>query len=169
LSLNIVWGDFGAGEALSGDQPIAPEADGPWAPRYEQSFPGPADQLMVKDNVTGLIWQGCPAGLSGSGCLIGTILTKTRDDAQTYCNGLNWGGQATGWRLPEIKELSSIVESRNYSPAIDTTAFPASSDVFWSSSPAAFNTVYAYDVDFSNGHVSFNVKTGGYNVRCVRG
>jgi len=138
--------------------------------RFERTFPGPADQPMVKDNVTGLTWQGCPAGLSGSDCLTGTISLKTWADATGYCTGLAWGGQSTGWRLPYVKELSSLVDRRKYLPAIDTTAFPNTpSNSFWSLSSDASYTSYAWTVTFNTGDVNSDSKTSHNDVRCVRG
>ncbi len=41
----------------------------------------------------------------------------------------------TDWRLPNIKELASLVEMACIGPAIDTVAFPDVTGSFWSSSP----------------------------------
>jgi hypothetical protein len=137
--------------------------------RFSRTEPvGGSGQYVVQDKITGYIWQGCPAGLTGANCDTGTIITKTWADAQTYCNGLNWGGEATGWRLPDIKELSSIVESRKSSPSMDTTAFPATpSNNFWSSSSHARNSSNAWYVIFNYGFVDVYSKSSPNDVRCV--
>jgi hypothetical protein len=56
----------------------------------------------VTDNLTGLVWQQAvppnPCGVDGSS-LDGPGLCG-QADANKYCQGLNLGGYATGWRLP---------------------------------------------------------------------
>lgn len=87
--------------------------------------------------------------------------------ATTYCQNLNLGG--TGWRLPRVKELQSLVDVSRYGPAIDTTAFPGTpSNWFWSSSPVAVTTSLAWVVVFSNGFTSTGNLASTSQVRCVR-
>jgi hypothetical protein len=127
-------------------------------------------QPVVADNTTGLIWQGCAAGLSGSSCGTGSAAKYTWQNALKYCEGLNWGG-STDWRLPDSFELQSIVDYGRTSPSIDTTAFPATpGNSFWSSSSFAGDTAYAWRVYFVFGYVFVNNdKTNTFGVRCVRG
>ena len=87
--------------------------------------------------------------------------------AKAYCAGLNLGG--TGWRLPTIKELQTIVDDSQTNPSIDTTAFPSTpADVFWSSSPLAGSSSYAWYVYFYLGYTDYGDVFGAVNVRCVR-
>ena len=51
----------------------------------------------VTDNRTGLIWQQGEPG------------AMTWNSALTYCEGLSLAG-STDWRLPNIKELESLVD-----------------------------------------------------------
>ena len=89
--------------------------------------------------------------------------------AKAYCAGLNLGG--TGWRLPTIKELQTIVDDSQTNPSIDTTAFPSTpADWFWSSSPLAGSSSSAWAVDIGNGYadnLNLAVPASGL-VRCVR-
>jgi len=116
---------------------------------------------VVKDNVTGLEWQQATA--PG---------TYTWQQAIDYCNNLSLGGK-DDWRLPTIKELSTLVDSSipYPGPTINTSYFPntVASD-YWSSTTLADNTSYAWDVYFYSGHVYYYDKAlnGGY-VRAVRG
>lgn len=111
---------------------------------------------IVTDTATGLEWQQTHAAS-----------TMTWSDAVAYCQNLNLGG--TGWRLPSMKELQTIVDETRYSPAIDTTAFPGTpSFYFWSSSRLAHYTGFAWFVYFSDGSTSSNGLSNGYHVRCVR-
>ncbi len=62
----------------------------------------------INDGNTGLIWQKCSNGLSGTGCSIGTAASLTWVNAISYCEGLTLGGRSN-WRLPNINELKTIV------------------------------------------------------------
>ncbi len=128
-----------------------------------------ANQPLVTDNVTGLRWQGCALGYSGDSCdTTGSPTEFTWADALAGCESLSWGGY-TDWRLPNKKELRSIVDNRENNPAIDTTAFPATpSDSFWTSS-FHVTTSYAFCVRFYSGDVSDSFRSGSLFVRCVRG
>ena len=66
----------------------------------------------VTDNDTGLIWQ------QGN---VNNILGNW-DYLIGYCEGLSLAGQ-TDWRLPNIKELKSIIDYNLDSPAIDQDIF----------------------------------------------
>ena len=123
----------------------------------------------ITDNCTNLMWQKCSRGLSGASCVTGTVVTNYWADALSYCEGLNFAGQ-TDWRLPNIKELQSIVNYQNINPAINTTYFPATqSDYYWSGATREGYPAYAWSVDFSFGYVdSYDKGTNLLYVRCVR-
>jgi hypothetical protein len=82
-----------------------------------------SDQPVVMDNVTGLVWQGCPGGITGRDCDTGTAVGRYWADWLSTCEGLSWAGK-TDWRLPNWKELRSIADHRRGSPAFDATVFP---------------------------------------------
>ncbi len=121
---------------------------------------------------TGLTWKRCAEGQAwnGSTCT-GSSITYTWSQAlqcgaTTNCT---FAGQ-TGWRLPNLKELHSIVEQRNYSPAINGAVFPAPPNTyFWSASPYAPGAGNAWDVNFVNGNGSAGNEGDGDAVRLVRG
>jgi hypothetical protein len=133
-----------------------------------------AEQPVVLDNITGLEWQGCTAGLSGDSCNVGSVGIHTWQQALAFCEDLHWGGH-TDWRLPDVKELRSIVDSRRTGPAIDPSAFPATppddSSGFWSSTSVVFWENAAWWMRFYAGEGSFgdknNIDFASY-VRCVR-
>ncbi len=137
------------------------------ARRFEPS--SISGDLVVEDTLTGLVWQGCPRGLSGDGCEIGAVVGDDWSGSLSYCEGLDWGGE-TDWRLPNKNELMSIVSHRVNDPAIDDAAFPGTpaSHYFWSSSYYANNTSHAWGLDFYFGKVNFLGKTTEYYSRCVR-
>lgn len=127
----------------------------------------------VTDNTTGLMWKQCPEGASGAGCATGGASTYTwqqaLQQAQTVDNGAGFAGH-TDWRLPNRKELHSLVEVQCASPSINAVLFPNNpSNLFWSSSPYANDPTTAWSVYFSSGLDNYNYKTNAYYVRLVRG
>lgn len=58
--------------------------------------------------------------------------TRTWQNALKYCEGLALAGH-TDWRLPNVRELLSIVDYGRYDPSIDPI-FGAVSNVYCSSS-----------------------------------
>ncbi len=124
----------------------------------------------VTDRATGLIWKQCAEGLSGANCLTGSAMTFTWQQALQHAEAAVFAGSAL-WRLPNKKELASLVEQRCYDPAINDRFFPNTpvDDWFWSSSPHASYATYAWSVDFSYGYVSYYDKSNAKYVRLVRG
>jgi len=121
----------------------------------------------VTDHSTGLMWQ---QGEPGS---------MTRAAALNYCENLSFPltNGFTDWRLPNIKELVSLVDYSvaNYTnliPAFNRTFFPNAVEgvYYWSSTRAIVgaNTgewvVASWDGELANGASS----TSTCNVRCVR-
>lgn len=119
----------------------------------------------ILDDITGLTWQKCTIGHSGSDCSIGTGTGYSWNDAKIQCANLNLAG--TGWRLPTVFELTQIV---NYgsSVTIDSAAFPSTFSNYWSST-AHSTQAWAWYVNFSqNGIAWAHYQTQLYNVRCIR-
>jgi hypothetical protein len=112
--------------------------------RYEAVAGASPAGSQVRDRVTGLVWQRCAMGMAwnGSNCT-GTALEFHWSDALDA--GRNVGG---GWRVPNRVELTSLVEGACRHPAINTTWFPDTPQVFaWSST--AHRAIYvAWSVAF---------------------
>jgi len=133
-----------------------------------------ADTLTVLDNGTGLTWVRNPISIGGA-----WAATMTWANAITNCAALNAGagyGGYTDWRLPNIKELQSIVNYGNVSPAIGETTgggeepfTNTQSSYYWSSTTYAAYPDYAWYVSFFYGGVNGVGKTGSSYVRPVRG
>jgi len=139
----------------------------PLTERFTRSL---GTEPVVTDNVTGLIWQGCPAGLTGSYCAGGSAERHDWSNALAYCDALSWG-EHEDWRLPDRYELQSIADYGRSEPAIDPTAFPATaptSSYFWSSSSVGDSNEAGY-VNFSWGNIASVDKPIPNYVRCVRG
>lgn len=84
------------------------------------------DNETVSHIPTGLMWKQCLEGLTGN-CLEGKKLGLTWQAALEQVQSLNaTGGFAgyTDWRLPNPKEVMSIIEYGCYRPAINLSVFP---------------------------------------------
>ncbi|MCI5126042.1 MAG: DUF1566 domain-containing protein, partial [Candidatus Electrothrix sp. AR5] len=116
------------------------------------------DGSTVQDNNTGLIWRRCLEGQTFSnGSCADSGTTATWPEALALDDGT--------WRVPNIKELQSIVGESTYFPT------PATDTYIWSSSPYAGDTQNAWIVNFKDG-LSLNalsqVTPGLVHVRLVR-
>lgn len=100
-----------------------------------------------------------------------TACTKNAD-----CKGIGNGkcGYAghRDWRMPNVKELQSIVDYGLFQPAIDPTFGPTRShggDVnYWSSTTYADQQAFALFVNFDTGFASADCKGFTHPVRAVR-
>jgi hypothetical protein len=85
--------------------------------------------------------------------------------AQTYCSGLG-----TGWRIPTLKELATLVDVSVAPPGpmIDATAFPGTmAALTWSFSPSFDTPGQTWMLDFSTGGVGTDLPAQLHWVRCV--
>ena len=112
----------------------------------------------VTDTTTGLMWQQATKG------------TMNWQNALAYCEGLKLGGY-DDWRLPNKRELRSIVDYAEYDPAVDETYFPDTvSSYYWSSTTRhADYTNNARVVYSKSGYDENTIKTYNMYVRAVRG
>ncbi len=122
---------------------------------------------------TGLTWKKCAEGLDGATCATGTATTHSWQAALQLAETLNNGGgfaDNNDWRVPNLKELHSIVERQCVNPAVNATIFPATvSGQYWSSSLHAGNNSDAWYVNFNNGLDFISGKSASHYVRLVRG
>ena len=126
----------------------------------------------ITDTKTGLIWKRCLEGQSGSDCASGSAEAFTWQQALQRAQTVNSSGGFAGfsdWRLPTIKELSSLVEHQCVDPAINLTRFPnASNHWLWSSSAVAGSADNAWGVAFSDGLTHWGGKLDYLQLRLVR-
>jgi hypothetical protein len=141
--------------------------------------------VMVRDNVTGLIWEvktddgsvhdkdnkytwydpndetnGGNPGTPGDG-------TDTEDFIAAL-NESNFGG-FNDWRLPTIKEWSSIIDNGITSNKIDKNYFPNNMRTnYFSSTTSTSNSAKAGYAEFSHGYISYINKSYNQYVRAVR-
>lgn len=132
-------------------------------PKY--TFNAAGDE--VTDLRTGLVWRRCLEGMAwnGSTCT-GGALSLSHEQALARAQA------QPGWRLPNVKELSSIADRSRWTPAVDMVAFPATPTTYlWASTPLIGNPADAWHVRtetgavFNTGSRSFN---GGMAARLVR-
>jgi hypothetical protein len=129
-----------------------------------------ADGQEVTDIKSGLVWRRCAEGMVASGGTCTGVATNFTHEAAL--NHANDQANSTGfaWRLPNIKELSILVDKSRLDPAIDPVAFPATpSFYFWSSSPwAGVALSAAWSINFGSGHMFSLERNNAPNVRLVR-
>ena len=141
-------------------------------PRFTDNEDG-----TVLDSFTGLIW------LKDANC----IGTRTWNNALSDSNGLADGScgltdssSAGDWRLPNKKELFSLIHDNYYNPALSNTAGAGQwsggdpfnnvqSSSYWSSSTNAFNPGHAWFVSIGYGYVLYDYKSSYRYVWPVRG
>jgi len=130
---------------------------------YQTSDPAGNGEIVTTDNVTGLMWA---SDGNGKGCNFGN--QTDWNSAIDWAEGLTFAGYSD-WRLPNRRELESLIDGGKYNPAIDTTYFPnASAGDHWSGSTNGGNPGLAWDVYFVNGIVFDHDKSELYRVRAVR-
>jgi len=140
----------------------------PWpSPRFTDHGDG-----TVTDNLTGLVW------LEDARC----DNEKTWNNAIDFCKNLNTGecglldGSSEGeWRLPNVRELQSLID---YSEGNDSfAALPSGhpfddvlEDDFWISTTEEnpIGDTFAWKVDFTHGATKPEAKTNTFHVWPVR-
>ena len=114
---------------------------------------------VVTNNVTQLQWQDNEAVMGDS--------WKTWTEAIDYCEALSLDGHSD-WRLPNKKELLSIVDYSRFDPAIKPVFTYTESYNYWSSTTDTRDTSYAWFVGFYSGATGHYDKPDTIYVRCVR-
>jgi hypothetical protein len=117
--------------------------------------PGSRYELTAEtavDHSTGLTWQRKVAPTKYAWA-----------DAKAYCYGLG-----SGWRLPGLKELLTLVDPTRSNLAIDPEAFPDGAVSSWSASPFVGKSGGAWVVMFNYGQPVESPLDTMLDARCVR-
>ena len=121
----------------------------------------------VKDNLTGLIW------LKDSGCLGRYSFTGALAIAGTLADGtceLTDGSAAGDWRLPNVKELQSLIDYGRSAPPLppDHPFTQVWNYHYWSSTSLASSADRGWFVNFLGGYLGFDDKLNEFYAWPVR-
>jgi hypothetical protein len=127
----------------------------------------------VTDNLTRLIWM---KNANAFGQQTWDNALSTANNLKSGDAGLTDGSKVGDWRLPNLRELQSLVDYGKYSPPLPddhpfTDVVTGGRDCYyWSSTTNASITNYNYvwNVDLFDGDVVNVVKSSGYCVVCAR-
>ena len=128
----------------------------------------PSGGAAVLDRETGLVWEQSPSTTPLQWGGTGVLFNRS---AQYHCNDLN-AGSRTGWRLPTIQELLSLVDRSVSLPGPTLPSgnpFSVQSSSYWSASTLAQITSNAWFVHLINGSVDNINKSLTNHAWCVRG
>jgi len=171
--------------AIAASDPVGINCD----PTLYQDYT-PSDFIDNKDGSvtdlrTSLIWAKCSIGqtytLSSNSCSgSGAISYATWGEALAAADSYSING-TTGWRLPNIKELGSLVDRSCAEPTINLTLFPNTvSSVYYSSTPfkgsangAEYSHLISRVINFARGTEmplgQHDSSLTTYGVRAVKG
>ncbi|MEH6616324.1 MAG: DUF1566 domain-containing protein [Porticoccus sp.] len=132
---------------------------------------------VVKDRYTGLLWQRCSLGQNWTGETCEAEFKKQLrswynwKDAVRRVSRLQQEEQYRGWRLPNKKELSMLVERNCGEPTINDVIFPNTpAKSFWTDEPFGRGDQYVWTVDFATGKANSELKdTATFHARLVKG
>lgn len=118
-----------------------------------------AKTTMVKDPAHNLIWEDT---------IHASDEKVTHPEAITYCKALKIEN-ITGWRLPTLTELLTIVDYKRYDPAI-LQEFNHTDDhaIYWSNTPYISAKNAFWGVNFKDGHTKDAMGNYGRYLRCVK-
>ena len=110
----------------------------------------PKEIEIWTDPKTGLIWEK-----------FGSKKKMSWKKALEYAKTLG-----SGWRLPTIQELITLINFSKNNPACKISG--TYSSYYWSSTAYVGYTGYAWYIHFSYGDMSYGDKNKNYYIRCVK-
>ena len=113
---------------------------------------------VVEDTTTSLLWQDAP---------INKDALVTYKEAQNYCKFLTIG-KYKDFRLPTMRELQTLVDYKNFDPAILNGFKHIESTTYWTSTVFADDDSEYWTVDFEKGSRSVKATYYDRHFRCVQ-
>ena len=131
-------------------------------PRFTDNLDG-----TVTDNLTGLIW------LKNANCFGAQTWTTALANANSLANGscgLTDGSVTGDWRLPNARELLSLIDYGRSNPAfpVGHPFTDLQSNYYWASTTFALSTTMGWVVNLGGGVGTGLAKTNTYYVWAVR-
>ena len=131
-------------------------------PRFTNNYDG-----TITDNLTGLVWlkNAKPEH------------TMTWSNAVLFCNilengnyGLVDGSSEGDWRLPNVRELQTLLDYSQISPCIPSghPFTDLENTTYWTSTKSIFQPFYSWGVNLGTGSSGFYPNTNSYYVLPVR-
>lgn len=142
------------------------------SPRFSDNGNG-----TVTDNLTGLIWlnnaSAAAATRNWATALsdVAQLNTDGKMNSHDCCDTSNSDGHQIDWRLPNIKELQSLIDFGNNIPALPS-GHPftnVQSGCYWSGTSCAHGTGDAWYVGMGYGNVYYDDESNNGYVWPVRG
>lgn len=120
-----------------------------------------AKEGVVIDTATNQLWEVKTAQ--------NKKIRYTFADAKTYCENLSLSNQ-TGWRLPTVQELYTIIDHTRVSPSLDTTLFGETIFKYYWTNDNSYDDFAneAFVIGFKIGSVASGSKNNESFVRCVK-
>lgn len=125
----------------------------------------------VTDNLTGIMWMRCSIGQSwdtNNQTCIGGVEQLTWQQALKAASQYQYAG-FNDWQLPNVKELSTIVDRQCVDAAINQTLFPATlAQNYWTSTSGVGSASQAWAIAFYSGKTNLRSKTSDIHLRLMR-
>ena len=112
---------------------------------------------VVYDTTTSLLWQDAPINKKAS---------VTFKEATNYCKFLKIDKYAN-FRLPTLQELQTLIDYRNYKPAILDGFHYVENTTYWTTTPFADAEDEVWTIDFEKGARSTKAIYYDRHFRCV--
>ena len=113
---------------------------------------------VILDTGTSLLWQDAQDNRD---------ISMTYFDAQTYCSKLVVA-EYKNFRLPTMVELQTIIDYKNYKPAILKGFIHAANETYWTTTPFANDSSEVWTINFKKGERGVKGKHYKRNLRCVK-
>ncbi len=123
-----------------------------------------SNESELLDTYTGLIWKRCPQGQTWNEKVCTGAPSKFSFDAAMVLTE-----NPSGWRIPNVKELFSIVrKTERDTPSDLDILVEKHTDFFWTSTPNGANSLSIWSVDFSFGSTLPALRQASHQVHMVR-